>query len=82
MPFLVSYAQFAVEADGKEMSTTMAAVRMLGALLRDKKLNPRIVPIVADEARTFAMANLFRQIRIYAPSGRLYGPEDAKSMLS
>jgi pyruvate dehydrogenase E1 component len=64
------------------MSTTMAAVRMLGALLRDPTLGPRIVPIVADEARTFGMANLFRQIGIYSPVGQLYEPEDAKSMLS
>src|SRR6267154_235427 len=82
VPALQSYAQFAVEADSKEMSTTMAAVRMLGALLRDKTLGPRIVPIVADEARTFGMANLFRQIGIYSPLGQLYEPEDASSMLA
>ena len=52
VPPMEDYARFALEADGKEMSTTMAAVRMLGALLRDKTLGPRIVPIVADEART------------------------------
>lgn len=82
VPRIDSYAQFALQADGKEMSTTMAAVRMLGALLRDKVFGPRIVPIVADEARTFGMANLFRQIGIYSPVGQLYEPEDAKSMLS
>jgi len=82
VPRIDSYAQFAVQADGKEMSTTMAAVRMLGSLLRDTTLGPRIVPIVADEARTFGMANLFRQIGIYSPVGQLYEPEDAKSMLS
>jgi pyruvate dehydrogenase E1 component len=82
VPPLDGYGQFAVQADGKEMSTTMAAVRMLGALLRDPTLGPRIVPIVADEARTFGMANLFRQIGIYSPVGQLYEPEDAKSMLS
>jgi pyruvate dehydrogenase E1 component len=82
VPPLDGYGQFAMQADGKEMSTTMAAVRMLGALLRDKTLGPRIVPIVADEARTFGMANLFRQIGIYSPVGQLYEPEDAKSMLS
>ncbi|MCR9087719.1 MAG: alpha-ketoglutarate dehydrogenase [Rhodobacteraceae bacterium] len=75
------YAKFALEADGKEMSTTMAAVRMLGGLLRDKSFGPRIVPIVADEARTFGMDNLFRQVGIYAPEGQLYEPEDAGSML-
>ncbi len=82
VPPIDSYGQFAVKADSKEMSTTMAAVRMLGALLRDKTLGPRIVPIVADEARTFGMANLFRQIGIYSPIGQLYEPEDSKSMLS
>ena len=59
----------------------MAAVRMLGALLKDKSLGPRVVPIVADEARTFGMDNLFRQIGIYAPLGQLYEPEDAGSMM-
>jgi pyruvate dehydrogenase E1 component len=81
VPALASYAQFALSADGKEMSTTMAAVRMLGSLLRDRTLGARIVPIVADEARTFGMDNLFRQIGIYSPVGQLYEPEDAGSML-
>ena len=81
IPALSSYAQFALTADNKEMSTTIAAVRMLSGLLRDKRLGPRIVPIVADEARTFGMANLFRQIGIYSPVGQLYEPEDAGSML-
>lgn len=80
-PSLTSYGAFALDADCKEMSTTMAFVRMLGGILKDKALGPRIVPIVADEARTFGMANLFRQIGIYAPSGQLYEPEDAGSML-
>jgi pyruvate dehydrogenase E1 component len=75
------FAKFAVAADGKAMSTTMAAVRMLGNLLRDKELGRRVVPIVADEARTFGMDNLFRQIGIYSPKGQLYEPEDAGSML-
>jgi pyruvate dehydrogenase E1 component len=81
VPALDSYAHFALTAEGKEMSTTMAAVRMLGALVKDPKLGPRVVPIVADEARTFGMANLFRQIGIYAPEGQQYEPEDAGSML-
>src|SRR5208283_1377404 len=55
---------------------------MLGALLKDEALGPRIVPIVADEARTFGMASLFRQIGIYAPQGQLYEPEDSGSLLS
>ena len=82
VPAVTGAGGFALEAAGKEMSTTMAAVRMLGALLRDKVLGPRLVPIVADEARTFGMASLFRQIGIYAPLGQLYEPEDAGSMLS
>ncbi len=81
VPALQSYAQFAVAAQGKEMSTTMAAVRLVSALLKDPVLGRRIVPIVADEARTFGMANLFRQIGIYAPAGQQYEPEDAGSML-
>ncbi len=82
IPPLESYATFAVAADGKEMSTTMAAVRLLGNLLKDKTLGPAIVPIVADEARTFGMASLFRQVGIYSPQGQLYEPEDAHSMLA
>jgi pyruvate dehydrogenase E1 component len=81
VPPLADYARFALEADGKEMSTTMAVVRMFGNLLKDKELGPKVVPIVADEARTFGMANLFRQIGIYSPVGQLYEPEDAGSML-
>jgi pyruvate dehydrogenase E1 component len=82
VPSRESYGQFALQAAGKEMSTTMAAVRMLGTLLRDSTLGPRIVPIVADEARTFGMASLFRQIGIYSPLGQLYEPEDSNSILT
>jgi pyruvate dehydrogenase E1 component len=82
VPPLESYASFALTAEGKEMSTTMAAARLLTNLLRDKTLGPRIVPIVADEARTFGMANLFKQIGIYSPCGQLYEPEDAGSLLA
>jgi pyruvate dehydrogenase E1 component len=82
VPSLENYARFALEADAKEMSTTVAIVRLFGAMLRDKQLGPKIVPIVADEARTFGMASLFRQIGIYSPVGQLYEPEDANSMLS
>jgi pyruvate dehydrogenase E1 component len=63
------------------MSTTMAFVRMLGNLLKDPALGPRIVPIVADEARTFGMANLFRQVGIWSSVGQRYEPEDIGSML-
>ncbi len=82
VPALGSYGQFALQADGKEMSTTMAFVRMLGNLLKDQQLGPRIVPIVADEARTFGMANLFKQVGIYSSVGQRYAPEDIGSVLS
>jgi pyruvate dehydrogenase E1 component len=81
-PHIASYAQFATAAAGKEMSTTMAFVRMLGNLMKDKALGPRIVPIVADEARTFGMANLFKQVGIYSSVGQRYAPEDIGSVLS
>ncbi len=64
---------------GKEMSTTMAFVRLLTGLLKDATLGPRIVPIVADEARTFGMANLFKQVGIYSSAGQQYAPEDIGS---
>ena len=82
IPALPSYASFALKADGKEMSTTMAFVRMLGGLLKDAELGPKIVPIVADEARTFGMANLFKQVGIYSSVGQRYAPEDIGSVLS
>ena len=82
VPAIETTAAFALQADGKEMSTTMAFVRMLGNLLKDPALGPRVVPIVADEARTFGMAGLFRQVGIYAPFGQLYQPEDSGSVLS
>jgi pyruvate dehydrogenase E1 component len=77
VPALEAFGRFALEANGKEMSTTMAFVRMLGSLLKDAALGPRIVPIIADEARTFGMADLFRQVGIYSPLGQLYEPEDS-----
>ena len=80
-PALETYAGFALRTEGKTMSTTVAVVRLVGNLLKDKRLGPRIVPIVADEARTFGMANLFRQVGIYPSVGQLYEPEDASSML-
>ncbi len=81
-PGIATYAQFAIAADGKEMSTTMAFVRMLGALMKDEVLGARVVPIVADEARTFGMANLFKQVGIYSSVGQRYAPEDIDSILS
>ena len=82
VPPLSQYANFALQADGREMSTTMAFVRLLGGLLKDPVLAPRVVPIVADEARTFGMASLFKQIGIYSNVGQHYEPEDIGSVLS
>jgi pyruvate dehydrogenase E1 component len=81
VPPFQGYARFALDAAGHEMSTTTAVVRLISNLLKDSALGPRLVPIVADEARTFGMANLFRQIGIYSPLGQLYEPEDAASIL-
>jgi pyruvate dehydrogenase E1 component len=63
-------------AEGREISTTQAYVRMLTILLRDANLGPRVVPILVDEARTFGMEGLFRQIGIFNPLGQLYEPVD------
>ena len=63
-------------AEGREISTTQAYVRMLTILLRDASLGPRVVPILVDEARTFGMEGLFRQIGIFSQQGQLYEPVD------
>jgi pyruvate dehydrogenase E1 component len=75
---------FQTQLDGtgeREASTTMAFVRMLTALIRDKQIGKHIVPIVPDEARTFGMEGMFRQIGIYASKGQLYTPEDADELM-
>ena len=66
----------------REISTTMAFVRILGVLLKDKNLGKHVVPIVPDEARTFGMEGLFRQIGIYSSVGQLYTPQDADQLMS
>jgi pyruvate dehydrogenase E1 component len=68
-------------AEGREISTTMAFVRILTTLLRDKAIGPRIVPIVPDESRTFGMEGLFRQIGIFSQEGQLYRPQDADQLM-
>jgi pyruvate dehydrogenase E1 component len=71
-----------IEGTGtREISTTMALVRMLTALVRDKKIGAHIVPIVPDEARTFGMEGMFRQIGIYSSVGQLYTPQDADQLM-
>lgn len=68
-------------AEGREISTTQAYVRFLTQLLRDKAIGPRVVPILVDEARTFGMEGLFRQIGIYNPKGQLYTPVDRDQVM-
>ena len=75
---------FRTQVDGtgeREASTTMAFVRILTALLRDKQIGKHVVPIVPDEARTFGMEGLFRQVGIYASKGQLYEPQDAGELM-
>ncbi len=67
--------------EGREISTTQAFVRFLTTLLRDKALGPRVVPILVDEARTFGMEGLFRQIGIYNPQGQQYTPVDKDQVM-
>ncbi|WP_442903121.1 transketolase-like TK C-terminal-containing protein, partial [Gilliamella sp. Choc3-5] len=69
-----------LEAQSKEISTTIAFVRALNIMLKDKELAPRLVPILADEARTFGMEGLFRQIGIYNPHGQKYTPQDREQV--
>jgi pyruvate dehydrogenase E1 component len=64
----------------RKISTTMAFVRILATLVRDKNIGSRIVPIVPDEARTFGMEGMFRQLGIYSSVGQLYQPEDADAL--
>jgi len=68
-------------AEGREISTTQAYVRFLTQLLRDQALGPRVVPILVDEARTFGMEGLFRQVGIYNPAGQLYTPVDKDQVM-
>ena len=79
-PFDVFSSQIEGSGD-REISTTMSFVRLLTALTRDKEVGPRIVPIVADEARTFGMEGLFRTLGIYAAKGQLYDPVDAHEVM-
>ncbi|MEX0641242.1 MAG: pyruvate dehydrogenase (acetyl-transferring), homodimeric type, partial [Pirellulales bacterium] len=75
-----SLAKLVSKGPGKEMSTTMGFVRLLGDLLRDKQIGKNIVPIVPDESRTFGMEGLFRQVGIYSHTGQLYEPVDSDQL--
>ena len=75
------FEEFYKGTEGREVSTTMVFVRILAKLLKDKEIGNLIVPIVPDEARTFGMEALFRQIGIYSHAGQLYEPVDKESLL-
>jgi pyruvate dehydrogenase E1 component len=81
VPELPQFAKILEGSGGREQSTTMAFVQLLAQLLKDAVLGRRIVPIVADEARTFGMQTLFRQVGIYSALGQLYEPEDHDELL-
>src|SRR5690606_35917955 len=81
VPPLATFERLLEGSGGREYSTTMAYVRILSALVRDKNLARYIVPIVADEARTFGMEGLFRQLGIYAAEGQKYEPVDSDQVM-
>jgi pyruvate dehydrogenase E1 component len=68
-------------SEDREFSTTMAFVRILNTIIRDKKIGKRVVPIVPDESRTFGMEGMFRQLGIYSHVGQLYTPQDADQLM-
>ena len=81
IPELQTFSRLLGGTGEREQSSTMVFVNMLSQLLRDKEFGKRVVPIVADEARTFGMQSLFRQVAIYSPLGQLYEPEDKDELL-
>ncbi len=81
VPPLESFSSLLEGTGEREISTTMALVRMLTALVKDKNIGKHVVPIVPDEARTFGMEGMFRQIGIYSSVGQLYTPQDADQLM-
>ena len=81
VPSLDAFQSLLDGSGDKEMSTTMAFVRLLTLLVRDKQIGPYVVPIVPDEARTFGMEGMFRQLGIYASQGQLYEPVDSDQVM-
>ena len=80
-PPLSAFDNMLKESGEREFSTTMAFVRILGTLVRDKNIGKRIVPIVPDESRTFGMEGMFRQLGIWSSVGQLYTPQDADQLM-
>src|SRR4051794_24332644 len=81
VPDLAAFETLLKSSEGREMSTTMAFVRALNVVLRDKKIGKFVVPIVPDESRTFGMEGMFRQLGIYSSVGQLYKPQDADQLM-
>ena len=80
-PDLSAFESQLIGTGEREISTTMAFVRLLSAMLKDKTIGPRVVPIVADESRTFGMEGMFRQLGIYSPVGQNYKPQDSAQLM-
>jgi pyruvate dehydrogenase E1 component len=81
IPPLSAFENMLVSSGDREISTTMAFVRILSTLVRDKEIGKFVVPIVPDEARTFGMEGMFRQLGIYASQGQLYEPMDSDQVM-
>jgi pyruvate dehydrogenase E1 component len=81
VPKLDAFKALLEDSGEREFSTTMAYSRALGALIRDKVVGPRLVPIVSDETRTFGMEGMFRQVGMYSALGQLYRPQDADQLM-
>ncbi|MCB1374417.1 MAG: pyruvate dehydrogenase (acetyl-transferring), homodimeric type, partial [Rhodobacteraceae bacterium] len=80
IPSLSAFDAVLKDTGDRQVSTTMAFVRVLNTLIRDKNIGKQVVPIVPDESRTFGMEGMFRQVGIYNPKGQLYTPEDADQL--
>jgi pyruvate dehydrogenase E1 component len=81
VPKLEAFKALLEDSGDRTFSSTMAYVRALGALIRDKVVGPRVVPIVSDETRTFGMEGMFRQVGMYSSLGQLYRPQDADQLM-
>ncbi len=81
VPELEAFAGQMKASGDREISTTMAFVRILNVIMKDKNIGPHVVPIIPDECRTFGMEGMFRQYGIYSPMGQLYTPVDAEQVM-
>ncbi|TNE77375.1 MAG: pyruvate dehydrogenase (acetyl-transferring), homodimeric type [Gammaproteobacteria bacterium] len=81
VPALADFSKLLESSGERQISTTMAFVRLLGSLVKDKKIGERVVPIVPDEARTFGMEGMFRQLGIYSSAGQKYVPQDRDQIM-